>query len=224
MLCQIAGALAQAGEGARAALMLDKAVAIAEGMENEVYKASALGYIAKELAQAGEKTRAALILDKAVTTAERIKNERYKTETLGYIAKELAQVGAFDRAVTTAERIENKRYNAEALGYIAKKLAQAGAFDRAVTTSERIEDARYKAEALGQIADALAHINEAADRRRILCRVLESAYQSGRSMIWSILGAAAPVLASMDGGLTLQKISEGIMEVEEWWDSGAREK
>jgi tetratricopeptide (TPR) repeat protein len=136
--------------------LFDRALKVAEGIENAWERARALREIAEGMWKAG-------MFDRALKVAEGIEDARERAWALREIAGEMAKAGmidwakeVFDRALKVAEGIEDAWRRAEALAAIAKEMAEAGMFDRALKVAEGIEGARERARALREIAGEMA--------------------------------------------------------------------
>jgi hypothetical protein len=136
--------------------LFDRALKVAEGIENAWERARALREIAEGMWKAG-------MFDQALKVAEGIEDARERAWALREIAVGMAKAGmedwakeVFEQALKVAEGIEDAWRRAEALAAIAKEMAEAGMFDRALKVAEGIEDAWRRAEVLREIAGEMA--------------------------------------------------------------------
>jgi len=115
---EIAYILAEAGE-------FDRALGVAEKIEDSFHQVCGVAGIAYVLAREGKKTRAAGLIDKAQEMAETIENFSQKDEAQAAIAEVLAKLGKFDRALAVVET-SSTFYRASSLSRIAFALSEAG--------------------------------------------------------------------------------------------------
>ncbi|MBO8183487.1 MAG: tetratricopeptide repeat protein [Archaeoglobus sp.] len=83
----------------------DKALEVAEKIEDSYAKSWTLSSIAKACAEVGELGKALEVIDKALEVAEEIEDSYFKSWTLSSIAKACAEIGEFDKALEIAKEI-----------------------------------------------------------------------------------------------------------------------
>jgi tetratricopeptide (TPR) repeat protein len=170
--------------------LFDRALKVAEGIEDAEWRAGALRAFAEEMAKAG-------MFDQALKVAERIGWARERARALAAIAEEMAKAGVQDEALwrdalKVAEGIEEARWRAEALREIAGGMAKAGMFEQALKVAEGIEEADERARALRAFAEEMAKagmfeqalkvaegIEEADERARALRAFAEEMAKAG---------------------------------------------
>jgi tetratricopeptide (TPR) repeat protein len=148
-LDMLAPVLAQSGE-------LNRALEVAETIENEGNRASALSQMAEILAQVGNRVG----LDRVRMAATAVEGQDAKALVLSGLVRALAQVGEFDRALAEVEAIGVEEHRASALSGVVQALAQAGEFDRALAEVEAIGIEEHAVSALSGAAQALARAGE----------------------------------------------------------------
>ena len=141
LLKDIAIALAKAGQ-------FDRAIQIAQKIEDALSRSLALKEIALALAKAGQ-------FDRAIQIAQKIENLLDRSLALKEIALALAKAGQFDQAIQIAQKIDEP-WRSLALEEIAVALVKAGQFDQTIQTAQKIEGAL----ALKEIAVALAEVGQ----------------------------------------------------------------
>jgi len=176
---------------------LNKALEVAESIEDKGYKEWDLNGIALAMARLGEKTRATEILNKALAVAESIEDKGDKVRALDEIANAMAQVGDFDRALTVAEMIEA----------FSIKVGTLSNLSQATAKLEEKEKAVNKLNKTLPIWIAEVALKQSADRDYMFQVLVEMV---------GLYVKAAPI-ASIDRGQTLWKIYEAILEVDGWW-------
>jgi len=159
---EITRILAEAGE-------FDRALTVAEKIEDSFHQVCGVAGIAYVLACGGKKTRAAGLIDKAQAMAETVENFSQKDEAQAAIAEVLAKLGKFDRALAVIET-SSAYYRASSLSQIAFALSEAGEqakalniADQALAIAEKVQDKLWKVAALREVAWAFA---EAGERRK----------------------------------------------------------
>ena len=115
----IAAAQAEVGDAEGAAQSIEKALALAAGMDNDEGRDGALDNVADAQAQWGD-------FGAALATAKRIENERMRAERLAGIAGAQAEAGDFQGALATVQRITDVPYRARALISIARAQIKSG--------------------------------------------------------------------------------------------------
>ena len=115
----IAAAQAEVGDAEGAAQSIEKALALAAGMDNDEGRDGALDNVADAQAQWGD-------FGAALATAKRIENERMRAERLAGIAGAQAEAGDFQGALATVQQITDVRYRAQALISIARAQIKTG--------------------------------------------------------------------------------------------------
>jgi len=162
-LREIAKEMVKAGMEEQAKEVFEKALEVAEGIEDANKRAEALIEIAKEMVKAGME-------EPALEVAEGIRWAGERARALREIAEEMAKAGmkervkeVFEQALEVAEGIENTIERALALIEIAKEMAKAGmfeqakeAFEKALKVVEGIENTIERALALIEIAKEMA--------------------------------------------------------------------
>jgi tetratricopeptide (TPR) repeat protein len=140
--------------------LFDQALKVAEGIEEEWFRAEALREIAVEMAKAGMEERAKGVLEQALKVAKGIENAVDRVEAFEAIAVEMAKAGmeerakeVFDQALKVAEGTKNARERSRALGEIAVEMARAGEVDGAVGIMER--EMAVRTEGLPFVLEAL---------------------------------------------------------------------
>ncbi|WP_322794763.1 hypothetical protein [Thermoflexus sp.] len=176
--------------------LFDRALNVAEGIQEAWKQASAFGAIAEAMARAG-------MWEQARQTAEATEEPREQAWALWAIAEAMASAGMWEQARQTAEAIKEPREQAWALGAIAKAMASAGmtqqaqeAFHKARRTAEAIKEPRERAEALGAIAEAMARAGMWEQARRT-AEAVEEPQERAKA-----LGAIAEAMAR--AGMTQQ--------------------
>jgi len=148
--------------------LFDRALNVAEGIQEAGKRAEALGAIAEAMASAG-------MWEQALQTAKAIEGAEERAEALRAIAEAMASAGMWEQALRTAEAIEGAWERAEALRAIAEAMASAGMtqqalWEQALQTAKAIEGASERAEALRAIAKAMARAGEAEEAAGIMER------------------------------------------------------
>jgi serine protease Do len=179
-LKDIAVAMAEAGQ-------FDRALQVAQKIENELDRSWALSEIAVAMAEAGQ-------FDRALQVAQKIENASARSWALGGIAEALAQAGQFYRALQIAQKIKGARSLSSALAEIAAAMAKAGqmkeaaqTFQLALQVAQKIEDALDHSWALREIAVAMAKAGQ-FDRALQVAQKLEDALILNRS--WALMNIA----------------------------------
>ena len=169
-LSQVAEALIDAGDRAKAFPLFDQAVALADDNRND-----GLIQIAVALARAGGEAKDSRFFDQAVAMAQKTTdydNSGEKADALSQIAVALFKAGAKEKASTLLDQAEAAVQNidlksdttkAAALSHIAEALATAGDnekasifFKQAVAVTPKMYDQRFARIVLGRIAVVLA--------------------------------------------------------------------
>ena len=156
----IGGGLLAVGDAPRGRAVLQKALAMAENMENDNYqdKAIALTGVAQALAQAGDRDG----LRQALVAAEKMGDEQHNAEARSGVVQALAQAGdqeGIEQALL-AEMTGVEYFQASALSGVAQALAQAGDREGALAAAEKIGSEYVKAIALIDLAKMLAQIGD----------------------------------------------------------------
>jgi hypothetical protein len=164
--------MAQAGDTPRAAEIANQALAAAEAIRDDEWRASALSGVAQALAQAGDRAG----LERVIRQAKFIKDERYKVSALRGVAQALAQAGdvaGLERIVAAAEAI---RLRDIALSGVAQAMAQIGQHETArqhLRTAFTIARLARRASVFTVLGDA-APILAAVDQGQTLWRVYQA--------------------------------------------------
>ena len=162
LIARIRQELAQLDDKGKARQLLERALKLAEGIEDPSDRAKALRSIAPELAKM-DVAVAKQLFEQALAMADGIEDEDggWKASTLGHIASELAKVDV-EKALQVVEGIEDEHYKAETLGNISPELAKVNV-ERAVTIADSLDSLIYQVTALIGIARVLLD----GKRRRI---------------------------------------------------------
>ena len=167
----------------------ERALKVADTIDDMGEKAYSLGKIAEALAHAGEREQSKMVFDRALTTASSIEGESPRAEALGEMGEALAHAGewdqselVFERALETAEIIDDVGEKAYAFRKIAQALARAGkqeqskmVFNQAVSAASNIEDEEYRAFTLREIAETMDSAGERKQAEEVFDRALETA-------------------------------------------------
>jgi len=201
-LKDIAVAMAKAGQ-------FDRALQVAQKIENARSLSSALAEIAAAMAKAGQMEEAAQTFQLALQVAQKIEDALDRSWALGGIAEALAQAGQFDRALQVAQKIEGAWARSEALKEIAKAMAEAGQFDRALQVAQKIEVALVGFGALREIAVAMAKAGQ-LDRALRVAQKIE--VESDRSWALREIAVAMAEAGQFDRALQVaQKIEVALV-------------
>jgi tetratricopeptide (TPR) repeat protein len=193
--------------------LFDRALNVAEGIQEAWKRAWALGAIAEAMASAGMTQQA--LWEQALRIAEEIERARERAWALRAIAEAMARTGMtqqalWEQAIQTAEAIQEARERVWALGAIAEAMARTGmtqqaqeTFHQALQTAEAIQEAFEQAWALGAIAEALSSAGMTQQAQETFHQALQTAeaIQEAFEQAWA-LGAIAEALSS--AGMTQQ--------------------
>jgi tetratricopeptide (TPR) repeat protein len=156
LLSAIAPILAQAKD----IVGLNRVLAAAEVLKEEVIRAMALSVVAQGFAQAKDIAG----LNRLLTLAENIKSEEYwKAQVLSDVALGFGQVAdkaGLNQLLMVSETLTEEESKEIVLSSIAQSLALVGEIDQALVMAEPIVNRVLKAKALGCIAQILAEIGE----------------------------------------------------------------
>jgi len=125
----------------------EKALKIAENIDQAESRSLVLKDIALELTEAG-------LFDKALSVAKKISDADRRSSTLAHIAVKLAKVD-LDKALRIAEDLE-RSLRLSVFRRIVEVLAEAGMFDEALSVTEMIFDTKVRSSTLKSIAKELA--------------------------------------------------------------------
>jgi tetratricopeptide (TPR) repeat protein len=220
--------------------LFDRALKVAEGIENAWERARALREIAEGMWKAG-------MFDQALKVAEGIEDAWRRARALREIAEEMAKAGmidwakeVFEQALKVAEGIEDAWRRARALREIAGEMAKAGVQDEALwrdalKVAEGIEDADERAWALRAIAEGMAKagmfdralkvaegIEDAWERAETLREIAEGMWKAG--MFDQALKVAEGIEEAWRRAWALREIAEwmgkaGVQDEALWRDA-----
>jgi tetratricopeptide (TPR) repeat protein len=94
---------------------------------------------------------------------------------------------------------------------------------RLLAAARQLAPGTDKADALAQIAGVLqalprvSDVGGPAEARSVLLEALVSAKDAGGDGVVSIIKASAATIAGLDGGETLQRVREALIDIESWW-------
>jgi tetratricopeptide (TPR) repeat protein len=178
--------------------LFDRALNVAEGIQEARERAEALGAIAEAMARTGMIQQAQEAFHQALRTAEAIERARGRAWALMAIAEAMARAGMWEQALRTAEAIEEETLmRAWALRAIAEAMARAGMWEQALRTAEAIEEETLmRAWALRAIAEAMARAGMWEQALRT-AEAIKGAWERARA-----LGVIAEAMAS--AGMTQQ--------------------
>ena len=185
-LNEVARALAQVDEKARAVDIAARALTAADMLEDPTARSRNLSWIAQTQAQAGEKDEALRTIDRALAMVRFIEEEKDKAFALCTIAYVLVQIGekgqaseVAQQALVSAEAMGHGCSSADVLSDIAKVLVLVGETDKAtevvnrVLRSVEVTPSRWnQAPALSHIALTLARMGEKAKATEVANRAL----------------------------------------------------
>jgi tetratricopeptide (TPR) repeat protein len=123
----VAEAMAQAGDTE----MLNRALGVAETIQNDGIKASALMHVAEAMGQKGDKEG----LNRTLAVAQAIQDDKDKTSVLSAVARAMGESGdkeSLNRAMAAAEAIQDEGYRTRVLNVVAHAMAQAGEYNKAL--------------------------------------------------------------------------------------------
>jgi len=151
----IAVAMAKAGK-------FDRALQVAQKIEDQLDRSWALKNIAETMAKAGK-------FDHALQVAQKIEDALVRSEAFRVIAVAMAEAGQKKRAnqvlqlaLQVAQKIEDAGYRSLALENIAEALAKAGQINRAVEVAETIDNPSARLQALA----AIIAVKQDAERKK----------------------------------------------------------
>jgi tetratricopeptide (TPR) repeat protein len=183
--------------------LFDRALNVAEGIQEARERAEALMAIAEAMARTGMTQQAQEAFHRALRTAEAIEVAGERAEALGAIAEAMARAGMWEQALQTAKAIEEAGERAEALGAIAEAMARTGmtqqaqeVFHQALQTAKAIQGAWERAKALGAIAKAMASAGMTQQAQEVFHQALQTAeaIKGAGERAWT-LGAIAEAMA-----------------------------
>jgi hypothetical protein len=199
VMIEIVEAAIAAGKSAGDTGLLEQAVQLASGIQND--KALRIYSAAEAAAHAGGLAKDNTLLDQALQFANQIDRPSDKALALYKISKATAEI-SLERAVQIAGQIDNAATKGEALFAIAQTAASnrepaiaKALLHQAVEVSSLIEDAERKARALLSVAHAAAGAGESARDHTLFEQAAQIANQledSGHKVrALSALGKAA---------------------------------
>jgi tetratricopeptide (TPR) repeat protein len=210
-LIDVAGVVAAAQESAKARQMIAEAQEI--GRELDLLKqAEVMHNASRVLVQLGELTQARDLVDRALLMARDGKNGLMKEFELESFAETFWTMGDCDQA----------RKLVDELGIplkFARFLAESGDVQTAkdiVDGAKVAASGHYRADDLQSIFAIIRRTGTRVDALHALIEAVEAA-KPWRTRVLSLLESAAPLLASNDGGETLWRIRETVLDVDSWW-------
>jgi hypothetical protein len=200
--------------------LFDRALNVAEGIQEAWDRAWALSAIAEAMASTG-------MWEQALRTAEAIKEAWKRASALRAITEAMARTGMWEQALRTAEAIEKPQGRALALGAIAEAMARTGMWEQALRTAKAIEEAWERAWALRAIAEAMARtgmweqalrtakaIEEARERAWALGAIAEAMAKTG---MWEqALRTAKAIEEAWERAWALRAIAEAMARTGMW--------
>ena len=183
---------AQVFAGAKNTDGLNRALAIAEAIEEDVAKAPALSGIALAWAKAGEKEKAIEVANSALKAANESREEKVKVLVRSWLAQLWAEAGEKDRAIEAS--------------------------NQALAAAEVIEEPADKAVAVSVAAQALAQIEQRERALQVLQTAFTTSQQASRYYVFRVLEESTAALAALDQGETLWNLYQVVREIDGWWD------
>jgi hypothetical protein len=218
-LSKIAKGLAQAGKIDEATSAASAALA-AGATEDEEFLVWSACWAAQTSIQAGRMNEATKAATTALAAVGVVRDELSKAKALGEVAQALAQVGmkeGLEEVLTMACAMQDEEIKARALGEMAQALVQAGRTGQALATAQALKGEGSRAFVLGAITRALSQLTPRQEACRFLLEIFTTVHLSGRFSLYYVLGEATNLLAAIDGGQTLWRVYQAMMEVESWW-------
>lgn len=222
-------AFAAAGELQQAEELAWRAFKVARIVEAEGTRQSLLCAVTAALSRAGDKEQA---LQAARQCAEATKEALRDFQQLGMAllwaearanAVE-AYVAAGDQQAA-AEWAERLLEDAEGYsdGAFISAAARANAATGDLGALARVREAATglnevsRAAALIRLTHDFTKVGETGQALDCMCGALASIQTTTAGFMWETLGAGAAALAAIDGGETLWRVYEAVMEVDDWW-------
>lgn len=174
-LWRMAGKLASVGA-------YDRALHVAQEIEEDDRKVYALAEIAARCAKGGEKKKASDLFSQALRIARGMPRREGKTSALAKIAQRYAEAGSFDEAERVVKMIWlDVHAKALALADIAAEYWEAGqaekasqAIDQALRLAQRVRGAEEKVNALTDIAQKVGDAGQKEKACEILARAIKA--------------------------------------------------
>jgi hypothetical protein len=220
----VAQVLVQSGQLGEARRVASEALATAQAIADEGVRGWALRGVVQVLVQVGAS-------DQAVTTAETIHDERMRAGVLSSVAQALVESGGLEEArrvaseaLATAQTIADEGARAEVLSRVAQAWVESGRQEQADTVAsvalraaEMITGQQASAPILTRVAQTLALAGEPGAALQMWEPLLLGAQARDRQDVFGVLAGGAPIIAAADGGLTLWRLYEAVVDIESWW-------
>ncbi len=160
--------------------VLDEALEIARGIQQQRDKVESLSKIARSLAHMGKIKRAKETANNALKIAEWFPGEirRAKSQMFTEVAGALAETGQIDRAFTITERIPFRMDRSSPLKFIAIEMAKKGNFEKAIEISKRIPSISEKHEANSEIAGYMAYAGDFDEALMVARKISKKSYRA----------------------------------------------
>ncbi|MDY6941245.1 MAG: tetratricopeptide repeat protein, partial [Cyanobacteriota bacterium] len=182
----IAGATGQLEKAEVAVGVLEKALTLAESIDDPNSQSSALSAIAEAYGQLEQDEVAVGVLEKALTLAESIDNPNSQSSALiaiawvyGQLEKAEEAAGILEKALTLAESIDDPNSQSSALraiagttGQLEKAEVAAGILEKALTLAESINNPNSQSNALSAIAGATGQLEQDEEAVGVLEKAL----------------------------------------------------
>lgn len=226
-LIAVAQGFSRAGDSERAAGIADQALATAEQMKDDRYRASTLRKLAPAFARMGN-------FDQGISIAEAIEDELNKASALSEVAGAIAQADDKKRALEVAgralavtEAMSNNQRMKSVLYRLSEIFAHLGETERAAEIAGRTSGAIFFH---NEIDDAFAPMDVGQASSEIVQREppLESLRRDPftgrmprlireRASLFQVLEGEAASLAALNQGETLWHVYEAVQDVDRWW-------
>ena len=161
-------------------ILLEQALEVARGIQDESSRASALSGLAGLLPE---------IVSEALEVARGIQSESYRARALSGLAGHLPE-GLLSEALEVARGLQSESYRAMVLSSLAGHLPE-GLLSEALEVARGLQDESYRAKALMGLA---GHLPEIASEALEVARGIQDEYS--RAMVLSSLAGHLPEIAS----------------------------
>ncbi len=162
--------LSKISDGYLKAGRYEKALEVAESIEDDNYKPRALAAAAIGYAKAGHKTKADEILVRALDEVKSIRSPYSQASVMADIARRYLELGQYDTALGVAVSMRDDYNKPRSFAEIAAAFAKKGnkekaaeIFTQALEWASTIEDNFYKSWALAEIAVKYSEVEMKAD-------------------------------------------------------------
>jgi hypothetical protein len=128
-----------------------------------------------------------------------------------------AAAQAREAALATARGIVSSVNRKWPLIWMASAFVESGDTERLLAAIDEMPDSESRAEALEGVASATAEIVGVEEALLLWRRAFRQARETSQWSVYRCLDEGAFILGALDGGKTLTKVYDMVLELESWW-------